>query len=60
MRPLDRRQFFQDTAALAASLAALQATTGRADEAPESDAKRSDGKKAEKVAQRPMLRSYDW
>jgi predicted dehydrogenase len=46
MRPLDRRQFLQDTAALAASLSALQAMSGRADEAPESDAKRSNGKKA--------------
>jgi predicted dehydrogenase len=41
MRLMDRRHFLQDTAGLAASLAALQATTGRAIEAAEPDAKTS-------------------
>jgi predicted dehydrogenase len=42
---MDRRHFLQDTASLAASLAALQATTGRTVEADEPEAKPANGKK---------------
>ena len=51
---VDRRQFLQDTAALAASISAIQATTARAaDETAPKDSKKKTGAN-DKVKRQPV------